>query len=406
MKKNILGWMAICWLVLFWPLILQPRSSPSPLKKEKIQRPTPVIIEENLFKFVNQEREKQSLPLLTLSPELSHLARAHSQDMAQQQKLSHLASSRKDYTERLTEKGFYFMERGENVVFSETFKPEFIHQSLMASPAHRENILDPKFDQVGIGVILKEEKGYYITQDFIQSLRPKNDDEARTYLKDNLNNLRISHSLQSVYFSKDLDSYASRYSQAKAQNSSSPPPPSGFGANLIIFTATPYLEVPFSSHKDEILSENFKTAGLGVKFSRTKKYPGGAYFITLILIVENKYKSLPSEELRKLVLGAINKARQRAALGPLKEDLNLSLNRAQLIAGQASHREISALDLSNFGEDAVYCYLTEKPGLLPFGLTEKIRHDLARYKKVGIGIHFRKTQEFPSGIFWVAVIFK
>ena len=406
MKKNILFWIKIAWLAIFFQAIFPQSYADSFEKKFLLQRPDTAAIEENLFKFVNQEREKQNLPLLTLSSNLSLLARAHSQDMAQHKKLSHLSSSERPYTARLADKGFYFIERGENIAFSETFKTEFIHKSLMESQAHRENILDPKFDQVGIGVVLKEESGYYVTQDFIQSLKLKDDKEAQDYLKNKLNSSRASLSLPFLSFSQDLDSYALRYSRAKAQNSSPPPPPSGFGRNLIIFIATPFLETPFASYKDEIQSKNYEKAGLGIKFSRSQKYPGGAYFITLILLIENRYKYLNTEELRKLVLEAINKIRQKAALDPFQEDLNFSTNTAQPMAEQSARRRASSLDLPRFRTEAVFCYLTEKPDLLPSGLIEKIGSSLRGHKKIGIGIHFRKTRDFPRGIFWVAVIFK
>jgi len=62
----------------------------------------------------------------------------------------------------------------------------------------------------------------------------------------------------------------------------------------------PLLTLSSNLNLDEIQSKNYESAGLGVNFSRSQKYPGGAYFITLILLIENRYKYLNTEELRKL----------------------------------------------------------------------------------------------------------
>jgi len=112
-------------------------------------------IEQTIFKLINEEREKLGLSLLKFSPPLNLIARKHSQDMALREDIFHLSSSGKTYSERLVEEDIFFKKNGENVAFSESFMAEFIHQSFMKSPGHKENILDPEFDEVGIGVIFK-----------------------------------------------------------------------------------------------------------------------------------------------------------------------------------------------------------------------------------------------------------
>ncbi len=60
---------------------------------------------------------------------------------------------------------------GENI--TKHYNIEYALTDLMSSPGHRGNLLDPKFDAIGIG-IEKDAKGQlYITQDFVSWCKQK-----------------------------------------------------------------------------------------------------------------------------------------------------------------------------------------------------------------------------------------
>jgi uncharacterized protein YkwD len=115
-------------------------------------------IEQELYDMINRERAKQGIPLLQISKSLKPIARSHSQDMASQFELTHNSRDGKAYSQRLQEAGLFFKGTGENIAFSQSFLPEVIHNSFMLSKGHRENILDPRFDTIGIGVFYNEVK--------------------------------------------------------------------------------------------------------------------------------------------------------------------------------------------------------------------------------------------------------
>ena len=133
-------------------------------------------VEQELYDLINRERAKQGISLLQISKNLIPIARRHSQDMAGQSELTHNSQDGKTYAQRLQEAGLFFK------AFSQSFLPEAIHNSFMRSKGHRENILDPRFDTVGIGVIYDKDRGYYITQDFLTSLEAKSEKEFREML--------------------------------------------------------------------------------------------------------------------------------------------------------------------------------------------------------------------------------
>ncbi len=157
-------------------------------------------IEQGLYDLINRERAKQGIPLLQISKSLISIARSHSQDMAVQSDLTHISNDGKTYAKRLHEAGLFFKGSGENVAFSQSFLPEAIHDSFMRSQGHRENIMDTRFDTIGIGVFYNKDKGYYITQDFMTSLEAKSEKEFREMLEKQIDARRAQKGLAGYPF--------------------------------------------------------------------------------------------------------------------------------------------------------------------------------------------------------------
>ncbi len=111
--------------------------------------------EEHRFReLINNERSARGLSPLTLDTEVSDQARRHSQDMAARGSAFHSDSLSGDV--------YGCRDPGENVGTGD--KVEAVHNGLMDSPPHREEILSP-VDRVGIGVVWKDGL-LYVTQIF------------------------------------------------------------------------------------------------------------------------------------------------------------------------------------------------------------------------------------------------
>ena len=388
-----------------WSLSLFPANRPSlGQKKEPLSQLKDVLtIEKNLFELTNKERKDHSLPPLSLSPDLSRLARLHSQDMAKDQRLSHLSSSGKSYEGRLADAGFYHISLGENVAFSETFVAEFAHQGLMKSPEHRENILNPSFDQIGIGVVLVEDKGYYITQDFLQSLELQEEEVVKKEIQKKINDLRRENGLPPLIFSKEADAHAQKFSQQKREDAPPSPRPSNFGETHIIYVSSPSLAEAQSVYQDKILDRIYEQAGLSVSFDRNTEYPGGSYFVTLILLPENRYKDLNKDELRRIILLNLNEVRQKKGLAILRLDKSLTASAERALKKITQGRTPLSLPPASMTQLAFWSYTTDDPTLLPKELEDRMEKDFIYYLNIGIGITFKKTKEFPRGTFWVTL---
>lgn len=361
-------------------------------------------MERSLYELVNKEREKLGFPALKYSSDLSALARNHSQDMALRQKLSHFSSAGKAYKKRLVEADLYFISAGENVAFSETFVPEFIHQSFMASPGHRKNISSPDYDQVGMGVISVEDKGYYITQDFLQSLEPMEEEAAQKALQVFINRLRRKNSISPLVFLKEQAGYAREYSLRKSEGTPPPPVPPYFGINYILHISSPSLYEAQSGLKDEVLEEIHESAVIGVVFRRNTAYPGGAYFITLILLLKHKYESWSDEKLREIVLLSVNNLRQKKGKRELKPNKKLDKEAEELVKTMIAQRGASPIALPGLERTAIFSYVTEDLTMIPKNIKNRIENDLVKHTQIGVGILYAKNQNFPRGAFWVYLL--
>ena len=101
--------------------------------------------------LVNEERITAGLPTLTWSSALTEVATQYATEMATEGFFSHTSPRTGDVGDRLDSAGISFRIAGENLAWGPTV--DRIHVGLMNSPTHRQNILNGRFRNVGIGVV-------------------------------------------------------------------------------------------------------------------------------------------------------------------------------------------------------------------------------------------------------------
>jgi len=121
--------------------------------------------EDGMLQRINAARTSAGLSRLRMDPALQAAARAHSLDMYQRHYFSHQTPDGKTPFDRLQAVNAHYLTAGENIAFAPD--PNQAWDSLMQSPDHRTNILNPDFQCVGIGAY-KGLGGYeeMFTQDF------------------------------------------------------------------------------------------------------------------------------------------------------------------------------------------------------------------------------------------------
>lgn len=123
--------------------------------------------EERLLGLHNEAREQRGLEPLCLQPTLTEAARAHSEDMIEEDYFAHTAPDGETLGERLkrfgyTPEGYRFWKVGGNIAWHSgpEPEPEAMFEGWMDSPGHRANILDEDFRQIGIGTYAGPYKEY------------------------------------------------------------------------------------------------------------------------------------------------------------------------------------------------------------------------------------------------------
>ncbi|MBM7842402.1 CAP domain-containing protein [Herpetosiphon giganteus] len=113
---------------------------------------------------VNRERQKTDCVALVFEPRLQSIAQAHADDMAQHQKIDHVSSDGRTYSERLEQAGYQFIRRGENISAWFATPAEVVAQ-WMDEPVdgpHRANITNCAYRHVGIGLAYAEDRPYWV----------------------------------------------------------------------------------------------------------------------------------------------------------------------------------------------------------------------------------------------------
>jgi uncharacterized protein YkwD len=130
--------------------------------------------------LVNRERAGHGEIPLGENARLEHSAQAHTEDMAVGDYVEHVGPRGDTPFDRMRAAGYIYSssigyEIGENIAWGTLWlaTPRSIVAGWMASPGHRENILDARFRDTGIGVsphppssLARGQSGAIYTEDF------------------------------------------------------------------------------------------------------------------------------------------------------------------------------------------------------------------------------------------------
>ncbi|HYQ15741.1 MAG TPA: CAP domain-containing protein [Polyangiaceae bacterium] len=116
-----------------------------------------------LFEMVNAARHSEQSPALRRDPDLDAIAERHARAMHQLGRIAHDAGDG-DPLARVEAAHLDVLITGENVAHA--LNVTRAHRALWASPSHRENLLDPRFDRVGIGTVLDADGSLWVCEVF------------------------------------------------------------------------------------------------------------------------------------------------------------------------------------------------------------------------------------------------
>lgn len=164
---------SILWAYGSMKIPKKPAPTPTPVPKPTpVPTPTPVPPatgltpeEQQMVDLVNQARQTAGLRPLIVDAQLSKVARLKSEDMVANNYFSHQSPTYGSPFDMMQKFGISFQSAGENIACNQTVAAA--HQALMNSQGHRENILNPSYTHIGIGIVNGGPCGKMFTQEFV-----------------------------------------------------------------------------------------------------------------------------------------------------------------------------------------------------------------------------------------------
>ncbi|MDI6874236.1 MAG: CAP domain-containing protein, partial [Actinomycetota bacterium] len=164
--KGLKGWREGTIYLVVVPILILAAVLPWAVQATHAEAAVNVSAEEaHMLELVNQARNAAGLPSLLVEQQLTDFARSYSQEMIQYNFFSHESPVSGGLQQRIAARGITgWTLAGENIAKAPSVDAAF--QALMNSPSHRQNILRPEFNCIGVGVV-PGPGGLYITQEFM-----------------------------------------------------------------------------------------------------------------------------------------------------------------------------------------------------------------------------------------------
>ena len=121
--------------------------------------------EGEVLSLVNTERAKAGCGAVQNNSLLHNAARGHSSDMAANNYFSHTSQDGRTFADRIRAAGYTGSAIAENIAWGQS-TPQAVMTSWMNSSGHRANILNCRYNALGVGLAYSSDGRPYWTQDF------------------------------------------------------------------------------------------------------------------------------------------------------------------------------------------------------------------------------------------------
>lgn len=133
--------------------------------------------ERRFVELVNVERRKRGLSELIIEPLLIKVARDHSREMQDKAYFNHNSptAALKTPMDRYLKAAYVRPEYacvGENLFYCSIVDVQRGHNAFMNSPTHRDNVLFPRYEKIGVGIVKNERGEFWVTEMFLTNTDP------------------------------------------------------------------------------------------------------------------------------------------------------------------------------------------------------------------------------------------
>ncbi|HYY70012.1 MAG TPA: CAP domain-containing protein [Terriglobales bacterium] len=234
--------------------------------------------EQELFRMINRDRTQAGVPELQWNEWLAQAARKHAAEMARRGQLSHQFPGEPAMRDRIAATGLRFNASAENVAFAPDAAQ--INDEWMRSPGHRANILDPKYNAIGVAVVRSGEE-LYVVADFAHSIPRFSDGGVEAAVATAINQARAQRKLPPLLRRQDseLRHYACEMARNNRVNAKPTLGRPNVSASMAFTDADP---ANFASHFRNVANLAVSKAfAVGACFARSNTYPEGTNWIVV-----------------------------------------------------------------------------------------------------------------------------
>src|ERR1700694_4377485 len=245
--------------------------------------------ENELLASANKSRELAGAPPLRMDESLREAARAHARRMVESERLDHQFSGELPLLERISEvsppngtlnTSLKIDRAGENVAYAPC-APD-VHETLMRSPPHRENLLDRGFNVAGVAAIWRQSR-LYVVQDFAHEVPSYSAQQSGKLVGRAIAEMRQQAGLPELVqlAPPNLDKSACSLAEQNLPN-----------AHLLATAYDNRQIITYTQSHPEILPQaalrmlrdpGVRQFAVGACYARSAAYPNGTYWLAILL---------------------------------------------------------------------------------------------------------------------------
>ncbi len=234
--------------------------------------------EQELFRMINRDRTEAGLPELEWNEWLAQAARRHAEEMARRGQLSHQFPGEPRMRDRIAATALRSNASAENVALGQTTAE--VNDEWMHSPGHRANILDSKYNAIGVAVVRSGDKLYAVT-DFAHAVPALSASDLEDAVSTAINQTRARKKLPLLARKQDpeLRRYACEMARKDRINANALLGRPNVSASLAFTDPDP---ADFGSHFRDLANLATSQAfAVGACPARSKTYPEGTNWIVV-----------------------------------------------------------------------------------------------------------------------------
>ncbi len=150
-KAHLISWEGLCIYILIF-ILLQVSFSIISYIKPGVLGISSSIDQKKIIELTNAQRQRLGLSQVLENSALDKAAQLKAQNMLTENYWAHFAPSGKTPWDFMLGSGYKFTFAGENLA-KNFYKSEDVVVAWMASPTHKDNLLNPKYKDIGIAVV-------------------------------------------------------------------------------------------------------------------------------------------------------------------------------------------------------------------------------------------------------------